>query len=32
MAQGDLYDRKGDFEAATALFRRAAEALQDFNF
>jgi tetratricopeptide (TPR) repeat protein len=32
MAQGDLYSRKGDFEASTALFRRAAEALQDFNF
>jgi len=32
MAQGDLYSRQGDLEAATALFRRAAEALQDFNF
>src|SRR5437764_625048 len=32
MAQGDLYGRRGDFEASTALFRRAAEALQDFNF
>ena len=32
MAQGDLYGRKGDLEAASALFRRAAEALQDFNF
>jgi tetratricopeptide (TPR) repeat protein len=32
MAQGDLFGRKGDLEAATALFRRAAEALQDFNF
>src|SRR5437763_9451529 len=32
MAQGDLYGRRGDLEAATALFRRAAEALQDFNF
>jgi tetratricopeptide (TPR) repeat protein len=32
MAQGDLYSRKGDLEAATALYRRAAEALQDFNF
>jgi tetratricopeptide (TPR) repeat protein len=32
MAQGDLYSRKGDFEASTALFRRAAEALQNFNF
>jgi len=32
MAQGDLYGRQGDLEASTALFRRAAEALQDFNF
>ncbi|HEY8646006.1 MAG TPA: hypothetical protein VIL77_09040 [Gaiellaceae bacterium] len=32
MAQGDLYGRKGDLEASAALFRRAAEALQDFNF
>jgi tetratricopeptide (TPR) repeat protein len=32
MAQGDLYGRKGDLEASTALYRRAAEALQDFNF
>jgi tetratricopeptide (TPR) repeat protein len=32
MAQGDLYGRRGDHEAATALFRRAAESLQDFNF
>src|SRR4051794_11893178 len=32
MAQGDLYGRRGDLEASTALFRRAAEALQDFNF
>jgi tetratricopeptide (TPR) repeat protein len=32
MAQGDLYSREGDLEASTALFRRAAEALQDFNF
>jgi tetratricopeptide (TPR) repeat protein len=32
MAQGDLYSRRGDLEASTALFRRAAEALQDFNF
>jgi tetratricopeptide (TPR) repeat protein len=32
MAEGDLHSRKGDFEASTALFRRAAEALQDFNF
>jgi tetratricopeptide (TPR) repeat protein len=32
MAQGDLYSRRGDLHAATALFRRAAEKLQDFNF
>jgi tetratricopeptide (TPR) repeat protein len=32
MAQGDLYSRKGDAEAALVLYRRAAEALQDFNF
>lgn len=32
MAQGDLYDRQGDLVASLALFRRAAEALQDFNF
>lgn len=32
MAQGDLYSRKGDLEASSALFRRAAEALQDFHF
>jgi tetratricopeptide (TPR) repeat protein len=32
MAQGDLYSRRGDLEASTALYRRAAEALQDFNF
>jgi len=32
MAQGDLYSRQGDLEASTALYRRAAEALQDFNF
>jgi tetratricopeptide (TPR) repeat protein len=32
MAQGDLYGRRGDVEAALALYRRAAEALQDFNF
>jgi tetratricopeptide (TPR) repeat protein len=32
MAQGDLYCRKGDLQASVALFRRAAEALQDFNF
>ena len=32
MAQGDLYGRKGDLDASLALYRRAAEALQDFNF
>jgi tetratricopeptide (TPR) repeat protein len=32
MAQGDLFGRKGDLEASLALYRRAAEALQDFNF
>jgi tetratricopeptide (TPR) repeat protein len=32
MAQGDLYSRNGNLEAATALYRRAAEELQDFNF
>jgi hypothetical protein len=32
MAQGDLYSRKGEPEASMALYRRAAEALQDFNF
>jgi tetratricopeptide (TPR) repeat protein len=32
MAQGDLCSRKGDFESSMALYRRAAEALQDFNF
>lgn len=32
MAQGDLYGRQGDLEASLALYRRAADALQDFNF
>jgi tetratricopeptide (TPR) repeat protein len=32
MAQGDLYSRRGDHEASLALYRRAAESLQDFNF
>jgi hypothetical protein len=32
MAQGDLYETLGDLEASSTLFRRAAEALQDFNF
>ena len=32
MAQGDVYETLGDLEASSTLFRRAAEALQDFNF
>lgn len=32
MGQGDVFGRQGDLEASLALFRRAAEALQDFNF
>jgi tetratricopeptide (TPR) repeat protein len=32
MAQGDAYRHAGDLEAAATLYRRAAEALQDFNF
>jgi len=32
LAQGDLRHGQGDLEAAALLFRRAAEALQDFNF
>jgi tetratricopeptide (TPR) repeat protein len=32
MAQGDLYRLQGDVEAAADMFRRAAEALQDFHF
>lgn len=32
MAQADAYSKLGDFESAAALYRRAAEALQDFNF
>ena len=32
LAQGDLYRLQGDIEAAADLFRKAAEALQDFNF
>lgn len=32
MAQGDLYRLQGDVEAAADIFRRAAEALQDFHF
>jgi tetratricopeptide (TPR) repeat protein len=31
-AQGDVYQRTDDLEAAAALFRRAAESLQDFHF
>jgi tetratricopeptide (TPR) repeat protein len=32
IAQGDLADRRGDKDRAAALYRRAAEALQDFHF
>jgi tetratricopeptide (TPR) repeat protein len=32
IAQGDLAARRGETEAAAALYRRAAEALQDFHF
>ena len=32
VAQGDLAARHGDDRAAAALYRRAAEALQDFRF
>jgi hypothetical protein len=32
MAQADAYRATGDLEAAATLYRRAAEALQDFNF
>jgi tetratricopeptide (TPR) repeat protein len=32
MAQADAYRARGDLEAAATLYRRAAEALQDFNF
>jgi tetratricopeptide (TPR) repeat protein len=32
VAQGDLAARRGDTDAAAALYRRAAEALQDFHF
>ena len=31
-AQGDTYAGDGDLAAAAELFRRAAEALQDFHF
>jgi tetratricopeptide (TPR) repeat protein len=32
LAQGDAYKGLGDLDAALTLYRRAAEALQDFNF
>ncbi len=32
MAQGDLAQKRGDDREAAALYRRAAEALQDFRF
>ena len=32
IAQGDLATRRGDDRAAARLYRRAAEALQDFRF
>jgi tetratricopeptide (TPR) repeat protein len=32
MAQAEAYAHDGDLEAAIALYRRAAEALQDFSF
>jgi tetratricopeptide (TPR) repeat protein len=32
IAQADAYRRQEDPEAAMTLYRRAAEALQDFNF
>ena len=32
MAQGELASRQGDKDAAVKLYRRAAEALQDFHF
>jgi tetratricopeptide (TPR) repeat protein len=32
LAQGDAFKRLGDLDAAATLYRRAAEALQDFNF
>jgi tetratricopeptide (TPR) repeat protein len=31
-AEGDAYARLGDMDAAAALYRRAAESLQDFHF
>jgi predicted negative regulator of RcsB-dependent stress response len=32
VAQGDLAAKRGDTTDAAALYRRAAEALQDFRF
>ena len=32
LAQGDAYRRLGDLDAASTLYRRAVEQLQDFNF
>ena len=32
VAQGDLAQRRGDDRKAAVLYRRAAEALQDFRF
>ena len=32
VAQGDLAQRRGDDRQAAVLYRRAAEALQDFRF
>jgi tetratricopeptide (TPR) repeat protein len=32
VAQGDLAARRGDSDGASALYRRAAESLQDFHF
>ena len=32
VAKGDLAARRGDDRTAAELYRRAAEALQDFNF
>jgi tetratricopeptide (TPR) repeat protein len=32
IAQGDLATREGDVDSAAAVYRRAAEALQDFHF
>ena len=32
MAEAEAYERDGDLQAAVALYRRAAQSLQDFNF